>query len=59
MLTNGIISDPRWSRGSNIEQVVHEKQNESDFPSAVLTFEFLWPQTMSEGQAGITLPIER
>lgn len=42
-----------------MEQVVHEKHNESDFPSAVFTFEFLWPQTMSEGQAGVTLPTER
>jgi len=44
MLTNGIISDPCWSRGSNIEQVVHEKHNDSDFPLAAFTFEFLWPQ---------------
>lgn len=58
-LTNGIISDPCWYKGGNIEQVAHEKHDYSDFPLAVFTFEFLWPQTLSEGQAGISLPTER
>lgn len=38
MLTNGIISDPWWSRASNIKQVVHENHNDSDFVSAVFIF---------------------
>lgn len=59
MLTNGVVSDPHRSKGSNIEEVVHEKHNDSDFPSVVFTLEFLWPQKMSEGQAGIALRTER
>lgn len=39
MLTNGIISDP-WSRTSNIEQIVQDKHNNSDFASDVFLFSF-------------------
>lgn len=49
MFTTGAISDPHCSKGSSTEEVMHEKRNDSDFPSLVFTSEFLGPQKMSRG----------